>query len=164
MKSLIRILALLLTLGVASPVLAETKIGYVDLPQVMQSAPALEMGKKLQAEFSPRLTQLQQVKKQLTDKQSALDKESTKLSEADIKARSKEITELNIELERKQREFNEDVDLRKKEDLAKFQDQLNKIIVSIGQAEGYDLILYNNIAFSSKKNNITDKVISALNK
>jgi outer membrane protein len=60
--------------------------------------------------------------------------------------------------------LNEDATLRKNEEMKKFQDQINKVIDSIAQTEGYDLILYNGAAFTSKKVNITDKVISAIGK
>ena len=125
MKKLIKSVLVLATLLISFNASAELKIGYVELNQIMQSQPALDVGKKLQSEFATRIS---------------------------------------IEFERKQRELNEDASLRKNEELKKFQDQINKVIDSITQTEGYDLILYNGAAFTSKKINITDKVISAIGK
>ena len=164
MKKLIKSVLVLATLLISFNASAELKIGYVELNQIMQSQPALDVGKKLQSEFATRISQLEQFKKQITDKQNALDKDNKKLSDADLKTKSKEISDLSIEFERKQRELNEDASLRKNEELKKFQDQINKVIDSITQTEGYDLILYNGAAFTSKKINITDKVISAIGK
>ena len=93
-----------------------------------------------------------------------MDKESKKLSETELRNRSKNVSDLAIELERKQREFNEDINLRKGEEMRKFQDQINKAIGVVAEADGFDLIIYNSVAFVSKKINITDKVISAIGK
>jgi outer membrane protein len=164
MKELIKLVLVAATLLISFNASAELKIGYVELNQIMQSQPALEIGKKLQSEFASRISQIEQSKKKISDKQSYLDKDGKNLSEADLKTKSKEISDLSIELERKQRELNEDATLRKNEEMKKFQDQINKVIDSIAQTEGYDLILYNGAAFTSKKVNITDKVISAIGK
>lgn len=143
---------------------AELKIAYIEMAQVMQSQQAQDIGKKLQTEFSSRANQLDQLKKTLNDKRTALEKDSKKLSEADMRDKSKQISDLTIDFERKQRELNEDVNIRKNEEMAKFQQQLNKAVSNIAQADGYDLIVYNSVAYASKKINITDKVIAAIGK
>lgn len=164
MKKLLKISllasALLFSLGAS----AEIKVGYIEMDQVLQSQTGQDIDKKLQNEFSSRASQLDQLKKLLNDKNVALEKESKKLSETDLRNKSKSISDLAIELERKQREFNEDINLRKGEEMRKFQDQINKAIGVVAQADGFDLIIYNSVAFVSKKINITDKVISALGK
>mgnify|MGYP003346794313 FL=1 len=81
-----------------------------------------------------------------------------------MRDKSKQISDLTIDFERKQRELNEDVNIRKNEEMGKFQQQLNKAVNAIAQTDGYDLIVYNSVAYASKKINITDKVISALGK
>ena len=44
------------------------------------------------------------------------------------------------------------------------QDQLNKAVNSVAEAEGYDLVIYNGVAYASKNIDITDKVLKALAK
>ena len=160
LKSALFLSALLFSLNAA----AELKIAYIEMAQVMQSQQAQDIGKKLQTEFSSRATQLDQLKKTINDKRTALDKDSKKLSEADLRDKTKQISDLTIDFERKQRELNEDVNIRKNEELGKFQQQLNKAVNAIAQADGYDLIVYNSVAYASKKINITDKVIAAIGK
>jgi outer membrane protein len=160
LKPALLVTALLFSLNAA----AELKIAYIEMAQVMQSQQAQDIGKKLQTEFSSRATQLDQLKKTINDKRTALDKDSKKLSEADLRDKSKQISDLTIDFERKQRELNEDVNIRKNEEMGKFQQQLNKAVNAIAQTDGYDLIVYNSVAYASKKINITDKVISALGK
>lgn len=160
LKSALFVSALLFSLNAA----AELKIAYIEMAQVMQSQQAQDIGKKLQTEFSSRATQLDQLKKTINDKRTALDKDSKKLSEADLRDKTKQISDLTIDFERKQRELNEDVNIRKNEEMGKFQQQLNKAVNTIAQADGYDLIVYNSVAYASKKINITDKVIAAIGK
>ena len=160
LKSALFLSALLFSLNAA----AELKIAYIEMAQVMQSQQAQDIGKKLQTEFSSRATQLDQLKKTINDKRTALDKDSKKLSEADLRDKTKQISDLTIDFERKQRELNEDVNIRKNEEMGKFQQQLNKAVNAIAQTDGYDLIVYNSVAYASKKINITDKVIAAIGK
>jgi len=164
MKRMIKPALLAFTLLFSMTASAELKIAYIEMNQVMQSQQAQDIGKKLQNEFSSRASQLDQLKKSLNDKRNALEKDSKKLSEAELRDKSKQISDLAIDLERKQRELSEDVNLRKGEEMAKFQDQINKAVGNIAQAEGFDLIVYNNVAYASKKINITDKVLAAVGK
>ena len=162
MKNLFKILAVLASLLVSFNASAELKVGYVELNQIMQSQPAIDIGKKLQNEFAPRTSQLEQMRKQIEDNKYAMNNGSNKLSETELQTKSKALSDLTIDFERKERELNEDVSLRKNEEMKKFQDSLNKAINKIAQDENIDLILYNGVAFASKKIEITNKVISAL--
>ncbi len=81
-----------------------------------------------------------------------------------MRDKTKQISDLTIDLERKQRELTEDINIRKNEEMKKFQDQVNKAVGVIAQADGYDLIVYNSVAYVSKKINITDKVIGGIGK
>lgn len=164
MKKLTKLALFAAALLFSASAAAELKVGYIEMSQVLQSQQALDIGKKLQNEFSSRANQLDQSKKSLAEKQTALEKDSKKLSEAELKTRSKQVSDLAIELERKQRELNEDINIRKSEEMKKFQDQVNKAVGVIAQADGYDLIVYNSVAYVSKKINITDKVIAAIGK
>lgn len=142
----------------------DAKMGYVQLDKIMQSPQSLDAGKKLQTEFGPRKADLDRLKKQLDDKQAALDKDSAKLSDADRSTRSKEISNLQIDLERKQRELSEDFNIRESELKANLQDRINKAVTAVSTAEGYDLVLYANAAYAGKKVDITDKVLKELSK
>ena len=89
MKKLIKLVLVAVTLLISFNASADLKIGYVELNQIMQSQPALDIGKKLQSEFSTRISQIEQAKKKISDKQSALDKDAKNLSDADLKTKSK---------------------------------------------------------------------------
>ncbi len=144
---------------------AEVKIGYVQVDKILQEAPQTsESGKKLEREFSPRTKELETMQKQIRDREAALDKEALTLSETARRDREREISNLKIEFQRKQRELREDINLRKNEELSVLQDRINKAVTSVAEAEGFDLVIYSGVAYASKKVDITDKVLKSLGK
>ncbi|HZV62740.1 MAG TPA: OmpH family outer membrane protein [Methylophilaceae bacterium] len=149
----------------ASASAAELKIGYVQVDKILQEAPqTAESGKKLEKEFSPRTQELERMQKQIRDQESALDKNSLTLSETERRNKERDISNLKIEFQRKQRELREDVNLRKNEELGSLQERINKAVSSVAQAEGYDLVIYSGVAYASNKVDITDKVLKSLGK
>lgn len=139
-----------------------TKVGYVHMKTVMQSQQSLDIGKKLLAEFKPRNDQLEKIKKQLIDKETALEKESAGLSQKDYAAKRQELDRQKIDWERKKTKQHEDFELRKQEELNNFQNNVNDAVTSIGQSENYDLILYNTGGYIGSRVDITDKVLKVL--
>ena len=144
---------------------AELKVGYVQVDKILQEAPqTAESGKKLEREFNPRTQELDRMAKQIKDLESALDKEGLTLSEAERRNKERDVQNIKIEFQRKQRELREDINLRKNEELGSLQDRINKAVQSVSEAEGYDLVVYSGVAYASKKIDITDKVLKLLGK
>lgn len=144
---------------------AELKVGYVQVDKILQEAPqTVETGKKLEKEFSPRTAELDRLQKQIRDIETQLDKDSLTISETERKNKERDVSNLKIDFQRKQRELREDINLRKNEELGVLQDRINKAVTTVAEAEGYDLIVYGGVAFASKKIDITDKVLKALGK
>ncbi|HYD33243.1 MAG TPA: OmpH family outer membrane protein [Methylophilaceae bacterium] len=164
-KLLTSIFAACLYIYTASASAAELKIGYVQVDKILQEAPqTAESGKKLEKEFSPRTQELERMQKQIRDQESALDKNSLTLSETERRNKERDISNLKIEFQRKQRELREDVNLRKNEELGSLQERINKAVSTVAQAEGYDLVIYSGVAYASNKVDITDKVLKSLGK
>ena len=138
------------------------KVGYVQMKTIMQSQQSLDIGKKLMAEFKPRSTELEKIKKQLIDKEAALEKESATLSQKDFAAKRQDLERQKIDWERKKTKQHEDFELRKQEELTNFQNNVNTAVTAVGQNEGYDLILYNTGGYIGPRVDITDKVLKIL--
>jgi len=144
---------------------AELKVGYVQVDKILQDAPqTAESGKKLEREFSPRTQELDRMSKQIKDLETALDKEGLTISETERRNKERDVQNLKIEFQRKQRELREDINLRKNEELGSLQDRINKAVQSVSETEGYDLVVYSGVAYASKKIDITDKVLKLLGK
>lgn len=166
MNKLLAALLLVGSVGVTTTLqAAELKVGYVQVDKILQEAPqTAESGKKLEKEFGPRTQELDRMQKQIKDIESSLDKDSLTMSETERRNKERDISNLKIEFQRKQRELREDVNLRKNEELGSLQDRINKAVTSVSEAEGYDLVIYGGVAYASKKVDITDKVLKSLGK
>ena len=141
----------------------ELKIGYVNSDKVLRDAvPAKAAQAKLEAEFSKREKDLTDIASRLKAASDKLDKDAPTLSESERIRRQRELVDQDRELQRKRREFQEDLSQRKNEELGAVVERTNKVIKQIFETEKYDLILQEAV-FWSPKVDITDKVIKALN-
>lgn len=144
---------------------AELKVGYVQVDKILQEAPqTAESGKKLEREFSPRSQELDRMAKQIKELETALDKDGLTITEAERRNKERDVQNIKIEFQRKQRELREDINLRKNEELGSLQDRINKAVQSVAKAENYDLVMYSGVAYAADKIDITDKVLKLLGK
>ncbi|MBV9889660.1 MAG: OmpH family outer membrane protein [Rhizobacter sp.] len=158
------LLAALLVAGASAAASAqELKIGYVNSDRVLRDAlPAKAAQAKLEAEFSKREKDLNDLAKKLKDASDRLDKDAPTLAESERTRRQRELVDQDRDLQRRRREFQEDLSQRKNEELATVVERTNRVIKQIFETEKYDLILQEAV-FWSPKVDITDKVIKALN-
>jgi outer membrane protein len=141
----------------------ELKIGLVNIERVLKEATvAKAAGAKLDAEVAKREKELADMAGRLKAAADKFDKESATLSEADKNRRQRELVDQEREFQRKRREVQEDLTLRKNEELAALQERASRVIKQIYETEKYDLIIQDAI-FWSPRIDITKKVIDALN-
>jgi len=150
-------------LAVAAPAaMAESRIGFVNSDRVMrEAAPAVRAQQRLEKEFEKRDQELQKVGKELQALQEDLERNGVTMAEADRRAKERSFNDLNRDFQRKQREFREDLNQRRNEELASVLDRANRAVKQIAEAEKYDVILQEAV-FASPRIDITDKVIKAL--
>jgi len=161
MKSMLVASALvLLTAGASAQ---ELKIGYVNSDRVLREAiPAKAAQAKLEAEFSKRDKELADQGAKLKAAADKLDKDGPTLAESERSRRQRELVEQDRDLQRKRREFQEDLNQRKNEELASVVERANRVIKQIFDAEKYDVILQE-VVFAGPRVDITEKVIKLLN-
>ncbi len=142
----------------------ETKIGFVSTERIFREAtPAKAAQVKIEQEFSKREKDLQDLAARIKTMSEKLDKEATVLSESDRGKRQRDLTDLDKDFQRKQREFREDLNQRRNEELAIVLERTNKVIKQIAEAEKYDIV-FQEAVYISPRIDITDKVLKALNK
>ncbi len=142
----------------------ESKIGFVNTERIFrEAAPAKAATVKIEQEFSRREKELQDLAARLKGMSEKLDKDAVVLSDSDRVKRQRELADLDKEFQRKQREFREDLNQRRNEELAAVIERANKAIKQIAEVEKYDVI-FQEAAYVSPRVDITDKVIKALNK
>jgi outer membrane protein len=156
-------LALLLGVALSAPAAAQDlKIGYVNSERVLrESAPARAAQQKLETEFGRRERELTDQANRLKTQADRLERDSPTLSAAERTRRERELVELDRDLQRKRREFQEDLNQRRNEELSAVVERANRAIKQIFDTERFDLILQE-VVFASSRVDITDKVIRAL--
>jgi len=142
---------------------AEIKIGFVEIKKILQNAPqTMKANKVLEKEFTKRTKELKKIVKTIKAKESKFQKDSMTMSDSDREKKIKAIQALKIDAQRTEREVREDIDLRRKEEIAKVQRLVNVAVEKVAKEQAYDLILYQGVAYAGKKVDITDVVIKAL--
>jgi outer membrane protein len=152
-----------LVFSVAAAQADELKIGYVNSDRVLRDAiPAKAAQAKLEGEFGKREKDLTDLVNKLKAASDKLEKDAPTLPESERSRRQRELVDQDREVQRRRREFQEDLSQRKNEELASVVERANKVIKQIFETEKYDLIVQEAV-FASPKVDITDKVIKALN-
>ena len=146
-------------------VYADLKVGFVQVDRILQEAPqTIESNKKLEKEFSSRTDKLKADVKALKERESSFSKDALTMKESERDTKEKSLSQLRVDVQRKERELREDINIRRNEELGGLQEQINKAVTSVSKAEGFDLVLYNGVAYASEKIDITDKILKSLGK
>jgi len=141
---------------------AELKIGFVDQERITrESAPADRASKQLEKEFAPRAQEIQRREGQIKTLQGQLEKDALTMSESDRRTKGQELGRLTLDFQRMQREYREDLNLRRNQELGALFERANRVIRQIAEAEKYDLVLQEAV-YRNPKIDITDRVLKAL--
>lgn len=164
-KTIVLSVSLALLAGLSVSVQAqELKIGFVSTERIFRdAAPAKAATSRLEQEFSKREKELQELAARVKSSVEKLDKDAPILTDGDKLKRQRELTEMDKDFQRRQREFREDLNQRRNEELAVVLERANKVIKQIAEAEKYDIVFQEAVYFSQRID-ITEKVLKALNK
>jgi outer membrane protein len=142
-----------------------SKIAFVSSERILrEAAPAKAAQVKIEAEFSKRDKDLQDLAARLKVTADKLDKDSAVISESGRVRRQRELSDMDKDFQRKQREFREDLNQRRNEELAIVLERSTKAIKQIAEAEKYDIVFQEGGVYVSPRIDITDKVLKILNK
>ena len=142
---------------------AETvKIGFVNIERIVREAPAsILAGKKLESEFAARNKEIQQLAADLANKKSFLMDKGITLSDGQRRVKEKELYELDLLLQRRQREFQEDVQIRQTELTSSILAKANEAIKQVAEREKLDMVIQD-AAWASPSIDITSPVLKTL--
>lgn len=139
------------------------RIGFVNTDRVLREADQAKAAQvKLEQEFSRREKDLQGLATQLKAASERFERDAPTLAESQRLSRQRQLVEQDRDFQRKQREFQEDLTLRKNEELQQVLEKANRVIKQVAEAEKYDLILQEAV-YIHPKHDITDKVLNGLN-
>jgi outer membrane protein len=141
----------------------DLKIGVVNPERLLrESTPARAALQKLETEFSKRQKDVEESGVRLKAMAERFEKDSPVMTEADRTRRQRELAELDREFQRKQREFREDLNQRRNEEMQGLVERSNRIIRQIAEQEKFDLIVQEAVYFNPRID-ITERVLRALN-
>ena len=152
-------------LGTGLPAFAELKVGFVNVPKIMDRAPqAKAADARLEKEFGPRDSEILAMKRDVVKSTDKLTKNSAVMSVAERQRQESQVRQLRREIRRLEDEFREDVNLRRSQEMGKLQRKVVEIIQALAKAENFDLIIADGVIYASKAVDITDSVIKRLKK
>jgi outer membrane protein len=161
-NAILAALILALAATAAQAQAADIKIGYVDVERIhRESAPAERASKQLEKEFAPRAQELQRREAQLKSLQAQLEKEAVTLSEGERRTREQDLARQGVEYQRMQREYREDLNLRRNQEISALLERANRVIRQIAEAEKFDLILQDAV-YRNPRLDVTERVLKAL--
>ena len=166
MKHLSRQLALVLMLsgvGAAAPASADFKAGFIHTDRVFREASSAKAAQaKLEQEFSRRDKEINDLGNTLKTATEKFERDAPTLSDSQRQTRQRQLMDQDREFQRKRREFQEDLNARKNEELNQLGERINKVVKQLAEQEKYDIIV-DQAVYINPQHDITDKVIKALN-
>lgn len=163
---LVRVTTAMFVASLAAPGFAQGadyRIGFVNGERLFrEAAPAKRAQQKIEKEFAARDAEIQKLAKQVRDMQAMLEKDGVTMAEVDRRTKERDLANMSRDLQRMQREFREDLNLRKNEELTAVQERANKVIQQIAIDEKFDLIIQEPVIYASPRIDITDRVVKAL--
>lgn len=141
----------------------DARIGFVSTDRIFKEASTAKAAQvKLEQEFSKREKELVDLGASLKSTAEKLERDAPTLPEGQRVSRQKQLVEQDRDFQRKRREFQEDLNSRKNEELQQVLERANKVVKQVAEAEKFDLILQDAV-YVNPRLDITDKVLKVLN-
>ena len=141
----------------------EFKVGIVNLDRIFREANSAKAAQtKLEQEFGKREKEINDAASQLKTSSEKYEREAPTLAESQRNTRQKQLVEQDRDFQRKRREFQEDLNARKNEELQTVIERANRVVKTLAETEKYDLIVQEAV-YVNPKHDITDKVLRLLN-
>ena len=148
----------------AWPVCAQDfRVGFINTDRVFREANISKVATgRLEQEFGRREKEIADLEGKLKASSEKFERESVTIAEAQRTSRQKQLVDQDRDLQRKRREFQEDLNARKNEEMQQVFERATKTVKLVAENEKYDVILQEAV-YINPKHDITDKVIKALN-
>lgn len=146
-------------LFVANVSFADLKIGFVNIPAVLEKAPQAEKAKKrLEQKFSPRDKQLVAQQKEIQSMEEKLTRDASVMSDSEKTNLEKDILNKKRDAKRSQQEFSEDFNASRNEELGKLQRRIVEAVRAIAKDQDFDLLLTDGVIYANEQIDITAQV------
>ena len=138
------------------------KVAVVRADVLLNKSPQYEAAsKRLESEFSARHKELDAQQKIIHGMETKLNRDSATMSEAELRKIERDVMSRKRDWKNAQDEFNDDLSIRRNEELGKLQRIVVEVIAAFAKQEKYDMIL-DNALYASEQVDITEKVLQKL--
>ncbi len=156
-------LALLPLLVTLAPAWAQTKIGYVDWEELIESAPQIGVARdRLDAEFRPRNEAIEDNEKELREMEEKLVRDAAVMSEEVRQTLERAIRALRRDVQRDKEDLREELDYRLQEERQRVEQEIYEIVRRFAEDNGYDLIIPGPALYASDAVNLTEQLLARL--
>jgi len=139
------------------------KIGYINIDHVVTSSPQFSQANdRVIRKFKPKERDLLLLRNNIQALVNKFNKNKDDFSQSEIKKEINKITNLEQKLKQQALTLKKQLALENKQSLGKIQNLINMVIRKISEEQNFDLILYQKVAYASKKINITTLVSQKL--
>jgi outer membrane protein len=151
-----RFFAFILVLLSGSLQAQSLKIGYINIDHLVSSSPQfIHANQVVIKAFQPQEKQLLALSKRIQLSADTFNKNSKTLTQVERKTEIKKIANLEYQLKQQAQTLKKQLKLKNEQELSKIQDLINRVIKQVAKDQNFDLILYQEVAYASKKINIT---------
>jgi len=157
------LVAMLLCAASAHAQEAASRIGFVDIPYLIDKAPqAVEAEQRLETEFAPRQLELQQQRDELASLTKKLNSSALELDEAERIRLDRESRTLERRIKRSEQDFREELNIQKNNEFKKVRILVLEAIAQFGKTHSYDLIVSDGVLFAAKRIDVTERILESL--
>lgn len=164
MSRIITGLLLVLVLVLPGLALGADSVAFVNINRVMDQSPQAEASlSALEEEFAPRDAELVAERDALRRLQQRLERDTDIMGSEERLELEREFRNRSREFKRAQDMFQEDLNVRRNDELARLQRLVHNVILDIAKEQGVDLVVTERtVLFASDRIDITSKVLDEL--
>ena len=163
--SLISGLILCLALAVPSLAAAQTKVAVVNIAKIITEAPQARSARDaMDKAFASRRSELEGEQKKLREDAERIKRDSDVASEDEAKRMREDWLKRQRDHTQRMAQYNQDVQVKEKEELEKLRDQIVTIVERVAKAKGFDLVLSDGVVYAADPVNLTDTVLAEMKK
>lgn len=139
------------------------KIGFVNFGRLLEESPQAKAAQAaLEGEFMPRQRDVAAQQKALEEKADKLKKEAAVMSEADRVRTEREVRDLELNVNRRFKELQEDLNLRRNEEVGRMQRALLQEVQAYAKANGFQLVVSEGVLYAAEGIDITPQIVAAI--
>ena len=140
---------------------ADIKIGFVDIPYLIDEAPQAQAASiRLEREFAPRQERIKEQKDEL--EQLRLEHDDQTLNAAERAVVEREHRKTERRMKRDEQEFREELNIQKNQEFKQVRVYVLDAIATFAKKYNYDMIISDGVLFANKTVDVTDAVLLEL--